>query len=236
MAVSALVGHDERVSTPTPAVATPRASRLTPPSWRDSRLLVGVVLVLLATLLGAKLVAGADDRTSMYAAAVPLKPGDRLDADAVRRVDVSLDEGMVAYLSAATPLPPEGFVLREIRVGELIPQAAIGTAQDVHLQPVTIRVEADSAAGLVAGSIVDVWVSPRDEETTQERYEPAVRLLGSVTVSWVPEVRGAFGATSATRAVQVLVPVDDVATVITAQGERSRFTLVPVPGSARSGG
>src|SRR4051812_18960364 len=37
----------------------PTAKRLQRPSWRDARLLVGVVLVLLGTVLGARLVAGS---------------------------------------------------------------------------------------------------------------------------------------------------------------------------------
>ena len=39
----------------------PTAKRLQRPSWRDARLLVGVVLVLLGTVLGARLIAAADD-------------------------------------------------------------------------------------------------------------------------------------------------------------------------------
>jgi len=35
----------------------PTAKRLQRPSWRDARLLVGVVLVLLGTVIGARLIA-----------------------------------------------------------------------------------------------------------------------------------------------------------------------------------
>ncbi len=48
---------------------TPVASRLRAPSWRDSRLLVGVLLVVLSVVLGAVVVARADDRVPVYAAA-----------------------------------------------------------------------------------------------------------------------------------------------------------------------
>lgn len=235
MAAIPTVGDDGPVTNPAdPALPRPTATRLQRPSWRDSRLLVGVLLVLLATALGAKAVASADDRVPVYAAAIALKPGDRLGPDNVKRADVQLGDGLAAYLSAATPLPPEAFVLREIRAGELVPAGAIGTRGDLTAAPVTIRVDADSAAGLVAGSVVDVWVSARDQSATQERYQPAALMLSAVTVAWLPPEQNSFAGGSANAAVQVLVPIGDVPKVITAQDDKSRFTLVPVPGSARS--
>ena len=56
----------------------PKASRLQKPAWRDSRLVVGLLLVLASVLLGSYVVAHADDRTAMYAAAAPLVPGHKL--------------------------------------------------------------------------------------------------------------------------------------------------------------
>ena len=61
-----------------PDVPTPKAARLQKPSWRDTRLLVGVLLVLAATVLGSLTVAAADDRVPMYAANGPLLPGQPL--------------------------------------------------------------------------------------------------------------------------------------------------------------
>ena len=39
---------------------SPAASRLTSPSWRDSRLILGVLLILVSVLVGAKVLSGAD--------------------------------------------------------------------------------------------------------------------------------------------------------------------------------
>jgi hypothetical protein len=130
------------------------------PSWRDSRLIVGIVLVLLATALGAKAVASADDRVPRYAAATTLKPGDRLDAGTIVRVDVLLDDAVAAYLSAQTPPPADSFVLREVR--DERPRVSRWLAVGRVSEPVTVRVDGDSVAGLISGSVVDVWVSPRD--------------------------------------------------------------------------
>ena len=93
----------------------------------------------------------------------------RLGAGTIVRVDVLLDDSVAAYLSAQTPPPADSFVLREVRAGELVPVSAVGSRSDVSLQPVTVRVDGDSVAGLISGSVVYVWVSPRDPESAQER-------------------------------------------------------------------
>ena len=225
------------VSYPGGSVANPPrpvATRLQRPSWRDSRLLIGLLLVLAATALGAKAVASADDRMPVFAAATALKPGDRLTADNVIRIDVALGDGAAEYLSATGAVPPEHFVLREIRRGELVPASAVGGRDQVSVQPVTIRVEANSVSSLVAGSVVDVWVSKRDPAATQERYQPAALALRAVSVAWIPTDQGAFGVSASTKPVQVLVGTTDVPVLITAMDDQSRITLVPVPGSARA--
>ncbi|MBK8469070.1 MAG: hypothetical protein WAR57_09090 [Candidatus Phosphoribacter sp.] len=209
----------------------PQAARLQRPSWRDSRLLVGTLLVLLATVLGAKAVAGADDRVPRYAASVALKAGDRLSDANLQRVDVLLDDALATYLSAATPLPPDAFAVREVRAGELVPMSAVGTSGDIAVQPLTVRVDADSVAGLVPGSVVDLWVSKRDLNTPQERFLPAILALRAVTIAWIPTDAGSFGVSASSAAVTLLVPSAEVATVISASDAKARLALVPVPGS-----
>src|SRR6478735_3788694 len=79
-------------------LARPTAKRLQRPSWRDSRLVVGVLLVLVAATLGAKAVASADDRVPVWAATDDLVAGDRVEASSFTRVDVLLGDGAVPYL------------------------------------------------------------------------------------------------------------------------------------------
>jgi hypothetical protein len=199
-------------------------------------LVVGVVLVLLATALGAKAVSSADDRVPMYAASVALKPGDPLGTDNLQPVDVQLGEGSDAYVSAATSIAPDSYALREVRQGELLPASAVGTKSALAVQPVTVRVDASSTGALVAGSVVDVWVSDRDSATTQERYlEPALALRG-VSVAWIPADQTRFGVSTSMTAVQLLVPRGEVQKLLAAQDKQSRVTLVPVPGSTRGSG
>lgn len=231
------LGHDGAVSASgvvPPQLPRPPASRLARPSWRDSRLVVGVLLVVLATALGAKAVASARDTVPVYAAAVALKAGDRLTTETLRRVDVQLGAVEGGYLSAAADLPADAYALREVRAGELVPVTAVGGRSEIAVSPITLRAEADSVAALVAGSVVDVWVSRRDPAATQERYLEASLVLRAVPVAWIPPDQGSFGVSAATAAVQLLVPSGEVQKVITAVDESARFTLVPVPGSLRA--
>ena len=215
-------------------LAEPMAKRLQRPSWRDARLLVGVVLVLLGTVLGARLIAVADDTTPIYAASTTIRPGDRLTADNLRRVDVQLGDESARYLGATSAVADDSYALREVPEGELVPASAVGSRSAVSVQPVTIEVDASSARGLPAGALVDVWVSPRDTQSTQERYLDATLTLQRVSVSPVNQDSGRFGAASSTMAVQLRVPRDKVAEVIAAVDKQARFTLVPVPGQGTS--
>ncbi len=209
----------------------PVAKRLQRPSWRDARLVVGIVLVLLATALGARVVASADDTVPMYAASTTIRPGDQLSTTNLRRVDVQLGDETRRYLSARTTPAPDAYALRQVTEGELVPAASVGTRGQVSVQPVTVQVDANSAVGLGAGAVVDVWVSPRDPQSTQERYLDAVLELERISVTPVTTDSGRFGAAASTTSVQLRVPRDKVAAIIGDVDKKARFTLVPVPGS-----
>src|SRR6478735_2729799 len=87
-------------------LASPSAKRLQRPSWRDSRLVVGILLVVVAATLGAKAVASADDRVPVWVAGSDLVAGDRVDASSFVRADVQLGDGTSRYLGADAPAPP----------------------------------------------------------------------------------------------------------------------------------
>src|SRR5690242_7692931 len=123
-------------------LAEPTAKRLQRPSWRDPRLLVGLVLVLLGTAVGARIVATADDTTPIYAASTAIRPGDHLTSDNLRRVDVQLGDQTSRYLSARSVVPDDSYAMREVPEGELVPTSAVGSRGTVAVQPVTVEVDA----------------------------------------------------------------------------------------------
>ncbi|OFE14615.1 hypothetical protein BA895_09680 [Humibacillus sp. DSM 29435] len=209
-------------------LAQPVAKRLQRPSWRDSRLLVGVLLVLVAATLGAKAVASTDDRVPMWVATGDLVAGDMVTADSVRRADVRLDDDMVSYLSAATPPAAGTYVVRDVRAGELVPRSAFAAASQVGLQRVTVRADAVSATGLARGSRVDLFVTPKTSLASTEKAT-TTKVLTAAGVASVQSSGGGLGS-NATTSVQLYVPTDRVQTVVEAVDGEAKLTLVPVVG------
>ena len=206
---------------------TPAAARLRAPSWRDPRLLVGLLLVLGAVVLGARVVAAADDTSPYYAAARPLVPGDRVGADDVRVVDVRLPDAADGYVGADDPLSPGTVATRTVGEGELLPRAALGTQDEVALQPVGIPVEV-AATGLATGAVVDVWVALPDPERAGSFLEPE-RTVQGATVAGVTDSGSALGGTTG-RTVEVLLEQDALADVLGALANDAVVSLVPAPG------
>ena len=210
----------------------PTAARLRQPSWRDTRLVVGVVLVLLSMAIGAKVVAAADDTVPMYAAVGSLVPGQPVTQGDVRRVDVQLGSDRSRYVVADHDIAPDTFALRDVRPGELLPTSALGTRADINLKPVSVPVDSGAAAQIAAGSIVDVWVNAKDPSSAAEKYGDPVKTLEAAPVARVPEAGGnGLGAASGKTAVQIMVPEAGVRALIAAIDQGARITLVPVPGS-----
>lgn len=213
-------------------LAAPAAKRLQRPSWRDSRLLVGVLLVLLAATLGAKTVASADDRAPVFVAAVDLVAGDQVDAASLRRVDVKLDEGVTRYVSAGAAVPEGRMLLRDLRAGELVPESALGAVADLDLQRVTVKADAVATTGLARGSRVDVFVTPKATLSGPSAGAPpkTTKVLEAAGVAAVLQSSGGFG-NSATTSVQIYVPRASVQTIVESVNADARLTLVPVAGT-----
>lgn len=182
--------------------------------------------------LGSYLVARADDRVPMYAAAGVLTRGQALTESSVVRVDVRLADGMAAYLSAQEPLPTDHVMLRELRPGELIPRASIGSADEAGLSQLTIAVDPTIAAPLMSGTVVDVFVNHRvlDGGGRDEYAGPTV-LLEGVTVAGVDTSGQGLGSSGRGTAVRIMVPTEQVSDLISAVDLDAKITVVPVPGA-----
>lgn len=212
----------------------PPAPRLRPPSWRDPRLLVGLLLVLASLAAGSRVVAAADDTVPVFASAGELVPGDRLDADRLAVVQVRLDAGLEEYLSATEPLPAGAVALRSVGAGELLPRAAVGAAEQLDRRPVGVPVTGPVPSALVKGALVDVWVSEPDPERAGTYTEP-VRLAVAAEVAEVTAGGGSLGAGGSTT-VQVLLADDELRPALRALAADAEVALVLVPGTSPAGG
>lgn len=176
------------------------ATRATRPGWRDPRLWIGVLIVAVSVVAGARLLAGADDAMVVWAADHDLAAGaevtaDDLEARRVRFVDPG-DAGR--YLPADAALPADARLLRGVGAGELLPRAALGDAAATGLLHVPLAVEPTLVPRSVrTGSVVSVWV--RDVGRCRACAGAA---LADVTVVDAPGVDDLTGSR------QVVVAVD----------------------------
>ncbi len=219
--------------TATTVPPAPVARRLRPPSWRDRRLVLGVLLVAGSIAVGATVVSRADDTQPVYAASHPLMPGQVLTSSDVHVVRVQLGAQRARYLAADRAVRSGSVVIRSVQDGELVPTSAIGNRQSVTSRPVAVVVPAGSADGLRAGSLVDVWVAAKG--TDQQSYaEPHVVVSGAEVVSISSE--GGVLSNSSDATVRLLLTDDLVPQVLSAVDNGARIDLVPVPGSVPRGG
>lgn len=205
---------------------SPPARRHRRPSWRDPRLLVGLALVSGSVLLGARLLAAADDTVQVWAAEGHLAAGDALVAADLTAADVRFtrEEQAARYLPADAV--PEGLVLaRDVAAGELLPRAALTEREGEPLAELPIAVASEAVpTGLHPGELVDVWVTPAG---TAEEGRRAVRVLEQVRVVAAPRSSSALGPAT-TRQVVVGVPGDDDDLLARALAELSGGTAVLV--------
>jgi hypothetical protein len=169
--------------------------------WKDGRLVLGVLLVAITALAGAKLLSSADDTTAIWAAERDLPAGTKLTSEDLTTVRVRFTSSDAAGQYVAADANLQGLVMvRAVKAGEFVPrQAAVSQTDndrtELPLAIATGRLPADTAAG----DQVDIWVIPKDAA------QPARKLWETVRVSQVDAVKGVSGG-SARR--QVLIGLD----------------------------
>lgn len=212
---------------------SPVAARLRRPSWRDPRLLAGLVMVAAAVALGAWAVSAAEASTPVYAARGTLTPGESVTGGQLVVVQVRLEQAEAAHYLPATAGAPHGLVvLRTVAKGELVPWSAVGEAAELDVRPVPVAVADAPSAGVVEGAMVDLWVSPQGR--TGEAA-PGPRLLAAgLEVAEVTRPAGAFAVGGQTT-VQVLVPTGALPEVLGALAAEGSVQVVLVPGSGGQG-
>jgi hypothetical protein len=183
------------------------AQRLRIRPWRDPRLLIGVLLVVGATVLGARVAAANDDTTEYWTVSASVAPGDAVSGDSLRATRVRLSSGTAGnYLRTdeefAAPLDELAWA-HGVAAGSLVDRRALVRRSDSTRSQLPLSVADGAAPGdLARGDLVDVWVGPGpgDEPGTK-----AVRVLESVRVVQPGDDSELGGSPSRT----VLVDVDD---------------------------
>ena len=208
------------LGTPTGAPAPP-AVRAAPPGWRDPRIWVGIVIVAVSVVAGARLMGAADDTVQVWAAAADLGAGDQVGPDdlVATRVRFADGDALAGYFSVDDQLPADLELTRAVDAGELVPRAAVGARGESGTVQLPVAVDADQVPGSVdAGSVVDVWLVPGGAG------RPA---LSAVTVVDAPPLDEGF-TTSGKRQLVLAVPEADAARFFRLLGSRDDAVLTVV--------
>jgi hypothetical protein len=189
----------------------------------DVRLLIGLALVAASVVGVVALVGAVDARTTVYAAASGLSPGDRIDRGDLVEREVSLDGADGLYLGV-DELPADGLVVvHPVHDGELLPRTAVGDASGIRSTALVLELTAPPSSAVRAGAVVDGWASPADAEG--RGFGAPVVLVPDAVVVRVVEDDGLVS--SGGSAIEVLVPRSRVARVLQAQAAGDALAVVP---------
>lgn len=217
------LGTAQRPAAPAAPAPVPPATRAARSGWRDPRLWVGVLIVAVSVVAGARLLAAADDTVTVWAVSADAGPGARLDPADLEptRVRFADDGDLAGYFSTDDELPADLVLVRGVGAGELLPRAALGSAEttaDTVELPVAVDTEQVPPA-VQAGSVVSVYlVGSRDTGP----------LLEDATVVDAPPLESTFGTTTGRRQLVLAVPADDAAAFLAELGRVEQPVLTVV--------
>jgi hypothetical protein len=195
---------------------------------------VGIAVVAVCALLGARLLGGADETVGVWAARTELTAGQPVSTgDLVRRdVHFADQEAADRYLTSDAP-PPAGSVLdRTVGAGELVPRGAVDTQRSGALTEVPLSVNTEAVPSTVrVGTVVDVWVTPDGAvndggaPSTGPRAPRSTLVFDDVAVVSVPRSGTSLGP-SATRQVIVGVGKDQESRLPTSLASLAGGTVI----------
>lgn len=194
----------------------------------DVRLLIGLALVVGSVAGVLAIVSAGDRRTTVYAAASSLSPGDRIDDDDLVLKQVSLDNAEALYL-APGDVPDAGLVVGAVvRSGELVSKAAVASVEGERSSSLVLELSGRVSAAVVPGAMVDVWAAPRSagEVASQGAFGPPVVLTADAVVIRVVDDEGIVAASDGD-AVEVLVPRSRIARLLQAIANGDALAVVP---------
>jgi hypothetical protein len=197
---------------------------------RDPRLLLGILLVLGSTVVGARVTAAADSTVSYWSLARDVRAGEQLRGDDLVPARAHLPSRSAAShvrTSAELPGSIDSLVwARSLGAGSLLTIDALAAKADAHRRELPVSVGWGSAPDdLVAGDVVDVWVGPAPGEPSAAN---AVRVLAAAPVAAVGDGNAAAGG-SLTRTVVLLVDPDGLGGAAMAELTSGHVTLVRLP-------
>jgi hypothetical protein len=200
--------HDSPPRAPSVVASSPAALRARRPSWRDPRLVIGIVLLCGSVLAGARILDGADDTVAVLALRAPVAAGQAIEPSELTSIRMRFADEADAdrYLPGGSDLG-DVVALRPLGAGEIVPRSAVGAGGATLVElPLTLR-PGRVPSDVRVGSSVDVWAAPLTQESAESGDAEAELLLADVPV--VSSGRSAAAAGGGLRQVVVGVPRAD---------------------------
>lgn len=209
----------------------PSATRLKSPSWLDGRLVVGVVLVLLSVVVGAKIIASSDRYDVIWAASRDIAPGTTLVKADLVRVNVRFKDHGSLYISANGSAPVGRTTIQPLADGQLIPLAAVPATAPVPVRLVTIPVARlhMPRGNDLHGVQVDLYVTPKSIGGDVQAAPQLV--LANVTIADTIIDSSLGGSDGSGVVLSVPLPYVDA---VVAAAQQGAVDLVRVPGDVTS--
>lgn len=226
------------------APVSPKANRLASPNWLDTRLVLGVLLVLVSVVVGARVLASASSTQTVLVASRDLASGATLGEGDLEPVEVRLDADQTRGLLRAPGGRNTygGYALRRpVDKGEYVPLTALRLASETEDRQFTLNVDVGHfPPGLRRGDVVDVYVTPAtDGSQPQAAPSPAAapqlsatgsrQVLAGVVVESADLPEGGLGGGSTSLPVVLNLARTDVLKMVTAVAQ-GRIDLVRVRG------
>ncbi len=184
----------------------PVPRRTTRPRWLDVRIIGGLVLMIVAVVVGARVVGASSHTSPVWAAGRDLARGTVLTSTDLVVVDVNLAGNAANYLSAAPGAT--GIVGSSldtpVRTGELLPVSAVAATKPGRI--VVIGVAPDRMPpGIGHGAVIDLYLTEGGGSSTVAVRTSLVSAGITVQSVTAPASGGLSGATSNRYQIAVLV-------------------------------
>lgn len=208
---------------------SPAARRLRRPSWLDLRLVIGVLLVLVSIVVGARVVAGADKSTTVWGLARDVSAGTTLTADDLRRVRVRLYDDASSFVSTGRS-PLGQVVTRDLASGDLLPESALQQRTSGVLLPLAVDPQM-LPPDIQHGDRIDVYVGSGTGES--ETFATTPVLVNATVQSISNDANGALGDSGAKVQLTVQVSEAQEAVVVPDIAQGTLYVVKRVGAAAR---
>lgn len=208
------------------APPSPPARRLGKPRWRDTRLLIGILLVLVSVVVGARVFAAAEQTRSWVVAREDLPAGHVVTA-----ADLTTAEADLASRTSSLYYPGErardlvgGTLARPVAAGELVSGADFAGEDVPPTRLVPLIVGGGRMPALSVGDHVAVYVFQREASVpapTGGQSPPPAGSGAEILVLHDVEVVATTALSSGAVSLTLRVPVDDaILAAAASQSER----------------